>query len=206
MKTGTKIVLGVVLVIVLLVLLIGGWVVGRYNKIQKEKVAVETAWAQVQNVYQSRYDLIPNLVNTVKGAANFEQQTLTAVIEARAKVGGQINLPEGALTDPNAMANFQSAQAGLSSALQRLMVVVEQYPTLKANQNFLDLQVSLEGMEGRIRTERVRYNDAVKAFNQLIVIFPNNIFAGIFNVKPFQFFQADQAANTAPVVDFGTNK
>ena len=206
MKTGTKIFLGAILAIVLLVLMIGGWVVSRYNKIQTEKIVVQNAWGQVQNVYQSRYDLIPNLVNTVKGAANFEQETLTAVIEARAKVGGQINLPEGALNDPNAMANFQSAQAGLSSALSRLMVVVEKYPDLKANQNFLDLQVSLEGMEGRIRTERVRYNDAVKVFNQLIIVFPNNIFAGIFNIKSFQFFQADQEAGKAPTVNFGTNQ
>ncbi len=202
MKQGTKILLAIVLGLILIVFIIGGWTIGRYNKIQKEKITVEGAWGQVQNVYQSRYDLIPNLVNTVKGAANFEQETLTAVTEARAKMGGQINLPPEALTDPQAMSNFQSAQAGLSSALSRLMVVVEKYPDLKANQNFRDLQVSLEGIEGRIRTERKRYNDAVTEFNKLIVVFPNNIFAGIFGIKPFQFFKADEAANQAPKVDF----
>ena len=202
MKQGTKILLGVLLGIVLIVLIIGGWIVGRYNKIQKEKIVVETAWGQVENVYQSRYDLIPNLVNTVKGAANFEQETLTAVTEARAKMGGQTTLTKEALTDPTAMANFQNAQAGLSSALSRLMVVVEKYPDLKANQNFRDLQVSLEGIEARIRTERMRYNQAVGSFNQLIVVFPNNIFAGMFNIKAFQFFKADEAAQKAPQVDF----
>ncbi|HNX37125.1 MAG TPA: LemA family protein [Candidatus Cloacimonadota bacterium] len=202
MKQGTKILLGVLLGIVLIVLIIGGWIVGRYNKIQKEKIVVETAWGQVENVYQSRYDLIPNLVNTVKGAANFEQETLTAVTEARAKMGGQTTLTKEALTDPTAMANFQNAQAGLSSALSRLMVVVEKYPDLKANQNFRDLQVSLEGIEARIRTERMRYNQAVGSFNQLIVVFPNNIFAGMFNIKAFQFFKADEAAQKAPKVDF----
>lgn len=202
MKQGTKILLGVLLGIVLIVLIIGGWIVGRYNKIQKEKIVVETAWGQVENVYQSRYDLIPNLVNTVKGAANFEQETLTAVTEARAKMGGQTTLTKEALTDPTAMANFQNAQAGLSSALSRLMVVVEKYPDLKANQNFRDLQVSLEGIEARIRTERMRYNQAVGSFNQLIVVFPNNIFAGMFNIKALQFFKADEAAQKAPQVDF----
>ena len=190
------------LVIVLLIIIAAGWFIGRYNKIQKEKVTVETAWAQVQNVYQTRYDLVPNLVQTVQGAANFEKSTLTQVIEARSKMGGSINLPPEALTDPQAFANFQANQAGLSSALQRLMVVVERYPELKANQNFLQFQAQLEGIENRIRTERMRYNDAAKLFNQLIVTFPNNIIAGFINVKAFQFFQADTAAQTAPKVEF----
>jgi len=190
------------LIIVLAIVLVAGWFVGRYNKIQKEKVTVENAWAQVQNVYQTRYDLVPNLVGTVQGAANFEKETLTQVTEARAKMGGSINLPPEALTDPQAFQAFQANQAGLSSALSRLMVVVEKYPELKANQNFLQFQAQLEGIENRIRTERMRYNDAAKLFNQLVVTFPNNIIAGIINVKPFQFFQADTAAQTAPKVEF----
>ena len=190
------------LIVILLIIMVAGWFVGRYNKIQKEKVTVENAWAQVQNVYQTRFDLVPNLVGTVQGAANFEKETLTQVTEARDKMGGSINLPPEALTDPQAFQAFQANQAGLSQALSRLMVVVERYPELKANQNFLQFQAQLEGIENRIRTERMRYNDAAKLFNQLIVTFPNNIIAGIINVKTFQFFQADAAAQTAPKVEF----
>jgi LemA protein len=190
------------LIVVLLIIMSAGWFVGRYNTIQKEKVNVENAWAQVQNVYQTRFDLVPNLVNTVQGAANFEKSTLTQVTEARAKMGGSVNLPPEALTDPQAFQNFQANQAGLSSALSRLMVVVERYPELKANQNFLQFQAQLEGIENRIRTERMRYNDSAKLFNQLIVTFPNNIIANFINVKAFQFFQADNAAQSAPEVKF----
>ncbi|GAB1467748.1 LemA family protein [Candidatus Cloacimonadota bacterium] len=190
------------LVVILLVIISAGWFIRRYNTIQKEKIAVENAWAQVQNVYQTRFDLIPNLVQTVQGAANFEKSTLTQVTEARAKMGGSVNLPPEALTDPQAFQAFQANQAGLSSALSRLMVVVERYPELKANQNFLQLQAQLEGMENRIRTERMRYNDSAKLFNQLIVTFPNIIVANMIKVKAFQFFQADNAAQTAPKVEF----
>jgi len=195
----------VILVIVLAIFVIAGWFIGRYNKIQKEKVSVETAWAQVENVYQTRYDLIPNLVGTVQGAANFEKETLTQVTEARAKMGGQVNLPPEALTDPNAFQAFQANQAGLSSALSRLMVVVERYPELKANQNFLQLQAQLEGIENRIRTERMRYNDAAKLYNQLIIVFPNNVIAGMIGARAFQFFQADEGAQRAPQVQFDFN-
>jgi LemA protein len=190
------------LVVVLLVIIAAGWFVGRYNTIQKEKVSVENAWAQVQNIYQTRYDLVPNLVQIVQGAANFEKSTLTQVTEARAKMGGSVNLPPEALTDPQAFQAFQANQAGLSSALSRLMVVVERYPELKANQNFLQFQAQLEGLENRIRTERMRYNDSAKLFNQLIVTFPNNMIANMINVKAFQFFQADNAAQSAPKVEF----
>ncbi|PKN80779.1 MAG: LemA family protein [Candidatus Cloacimonetes bacterium HGW-Cloacimonetes-1] len=190
------------LVVVLIVFVSLGWVVGRYNKIQKARVGVESAWAQVENVYQTRYDLIPNLVNTVKGAANFEKETFTQVAEARAKMGGMLNLPPEALNDPQAFAKFQAAQQGIGAALQRLMVVVERYPELKANQNFLQLQDQLEGIENRIRTERMRYNESARDFNQLIVVFPNNIFAGMFNVKAFEFFKAADDAQTAPTVNF----
>ncbi len=198
MKKGLIILLAVILVIAI----IAGWFIGRYNMLQKGKVEVQSAWAQVENVYQTRYDLVPNLVNTVRGAADFERGTLTAVTEARAKMGGQVNLPPEALSNPQAFQQFQAAQEGLGQALQRLMVVVERYPELKANQNFLQLQDQLEGIENRIRTERMRYNEAAKTFNQMVVVFPNNIFAGMFNITAFQFFQAAEQAQTAPVVDF----
>ncbi len=192
----------ILLVVLLFIAIIGGWVIGRYNMLQRGRVEVQSAWAQVENVYQTRYDLVPNLVNTVQGAANFERGTLTDVTEARAKMGGMINLPPEALSNPQAFQQFQAAQEGLGQALQRLMVVVERYPELKANQNFLQLQDQLEGIENRIRTERMRYNEAAKSFNQMVVVFPNNVFAGMFNITAFQFFQAAEQAQTAPVVDF----
>ncbi len=198
MKKG----LVILLAIILLIIVIAGSVISKYNSIQKSKVAVTGAWGEVENVYQSRFDLVPNLVQTVKGAANFEQETLTAVTEARSRMGGQINLPEEALTDPNAFAQFQAQQQNLSSALSRLMVVVEQYPELKANQNFLQLQSQLEGIENRIRVARMRYNEQVTGFNQTIIVFPNNIIAGMFNIKSFEFFKADEAAAQAPRVNF----
>ncbi|MCB5264713.1 MAG: LemA family protein [Candidatus Cloacimonetes bacterium] len=198
MKKG----LMVLLIVLLIIIVMAGWFIGRYNKIQKEKVTVETAWAQVENVYQTRYDLVPNLVATVQGAANFEKETLTAVTQARAQMGGQVNLPPEALSDPAAFQQFQANQAGLSSALSRLMVVVEKYPDLKANQNFLQLQAQLEGVENRIRTERMRFNEAAKEYNQLIVVFPNNMIAGMIGAKAFQFFAADAPAQTAPKVEF----
>ncbi len=199
MKKGLIVLLAI---IILVIIICAGWFIGRYNNIQKEKVNVESAWAQVQNVYQTRYDLVPNLVEIVQGAANFEKSTLTQVTEARAKAGGSLNLPPDALTNPQAFQAFQQSQAGLSDALSRLMVVVERYPELKANQNFLAFQSQLEGIENRIRTERMRYNDAAKKFNQLIVTFPNNIIASIIKVKPFQFFQAEESAQKAPKVQF----
>ncbi|MBM4403141.1 MAG: LemA family protein [Candidatus Cloacimonetes bacterium] len=198
MKTGYIILIVVAVVIIGIV----GFVISRYNMMQKGRVAVEGAWAQVENVYQTRYDLVPNLVATVKGVANFEQETLTQVVEARAKMGGQVNLPPEALNDPTAFARFEQAQQGLSSALSRLMVVVERYPELQATQNFRMLQDQLEGIENRIRTERMRYNESARDFNQRIVTFPNNIFAGMFNIKSFQFFQATEGAQTAPAVNF----
>jgi LemA protein len=192
----------VLLAILLIIIIMAGWFIGKYNRIQKEKVSVQTAWAQVENVYQSRFDLVPNLVATVQGAADFERETLTQVTEARSKMGGQVNLPPEALTDPAAFQQFQANQAGLSSALSRLMVVVERYPEIKANQNFLQLQAQLEGIESRIRIERMRYNDAAKLFNQLIVIFPNNMIAGMIGAEAFQFFTADAGAQSAPSVQF----
>jgi len=191
----------IILVVVLLVVLLAGGIIGRYNKMRVLKVNVQEAWGQVENQYQRRFDLVPNLVSTVQGAANFEKNTLTAVIEARAKVG-QMNISPETLSDPQAFQNFQQAQDGLSSALSRLMVVVEKYPDLKANQNFLQLQDQLEGTENRISTERVRFNDSVKALNQYVVVFPNNILAGMFGIKEMPFFQAASGAQTAPKVEF----
>jgi LemA protein len=179
-----------------------GWVVGKYNTMQKAQIDVQNQFAQVQASYQRRFDLIPNLVNTVKGAADFEKSTLTAVIEARSQMGGTVQLPKEAMTDPNAFAKLQQAQDGLGSALQRLMVVVERYPELKANQNFLDLQEQLEQTENRINQERRLYNDAAAKFNKLVVTFPNVFFARMFNIKPAEMFKATQAAETAPAVQF----
>ena len=198
MKKG----LTILLAILLIVFLFAGWFIKKYNDIQKGKVDVEAAWAQVENVYQTRFDLVDNLVNTVQGAANFERETLTQITEARAAVGGQVNLPPEALSDPEAFQQFQTNQAGLSNALSRLMVVVESYPELKANENFLSFQSQLEGIESRIRVERMRYNDAAKTFNQKIIVFPNNIIAGMIGVKNFQFFAAEEGAQKAPKVQF----
>ncbi len=197
MKKGMMIILGVILLLVILVAMS----IGRYNKMNKLKIEVENKWSQVENEYQRRLALIPNLVRTVQGAANFEKSTLTGVVEARAKVG-QLNVDADVLNDPQAMANFQAAQDGLSSAISRLLVVMESYPTLQAPQGFRDLQVQLEGTENRISTERMRFNDSVKNLNSYIVVFPNNMFARIFGIKKMQFFQADKGAETAPQVEF----
>jgi len=205
MGTGTKIALGIVGVIVLLLVVFGTTVAGTYNSLVQLDQATQAQWGQVQNVYQRRADLVPNLVNTVKGAANFEQQTLTAVTEARSKVG---QVTQGAMqnviNDPQAFQRFEQAQAGLSSALSRLMVVVERYPELRATQGFRDLQVQLEGTENRITVERQRFNDAAQAFNTKRETFPTVIIAGLFGSKfaPKQYFQAQTGAEKAPEVKF----
>src|SRR5438094_289491 len=193
MGTGTEVALGIVGVIVLLAVVFGSVIAGTYNSLVQLDQATQSQWGQVENVYQRRADLVPNLVNTVKGAANFEQQTLTAVTEARAKVG---QVTQGALqnitNDPQAFQRFEQAQAGLSSALSRLMVVVEKYPELKATQGFRDLQVQLEGTENRISVERMRFNDAARDFNTKRESFPTVIIAGLFGSKfaPKPYFQA----------------
>lgn len=171
-----------------------------YNGMVERQENVNAKWGQVQNVYQRRADLIPNLVNTVKGAANFEQQTLTAVIEARAKAT-QVNLRADELTPEN-LAKFQQAQGSLSQALGKLMVLTENYPNLKANQNFMDLQAQLEGTENRITVERMAFNDAVKDYNTYIKSFPNNLLAGTFGFAAKGYFEADAAAQKAPEVKF----
>lgn len=173
-----------------------------YNSIQKNDEAVIAAWGNVEAAYQRRADLIPNLVETVKAYAGHEKETLTAVVEARSKVS-QVKLGADVINDPQAMAQFQSAQGGLSSALSRLMVVVEKYPDLKANQNFADLQHQLEGTENRINVARVRYNEAVRIFNSSIRTFPNNLTNNfLLNLPRREPFKAEAGAETAPAVQF----
>src|SRR5437763_6577778 len=189
----------------LFVILIGGAVAGTYNSLVQLDQAVQSQAAQVQNVYQRRADLVPNLVGTVKGAANFEQQTLTAVTEARAKVGQVTSAAlENIVRDPQAFQRFEQAQAGLSSALSRLMVVAEKYPELKATQNFRDLQAQLEGTENRISVERMRFNETAQAFNTKRNSFPTVIVASFFGdrfqTKPY--FQAQTGAEKPPEVKF----
>ena len=204
MSTGMKIALGVLAAIVLFVIILGGTVIGTYNSLVQLDQGVQSEWAQVQNVYQRRADLIPNLVGTVKGAANFEQQTLTAVTEARSKVGQVTSgALENATRDPQAFQRFEQAQAGLSSALSRLMVVAEKYPELKATQNFRDLQAQLEGTENRISVERMRFNEASQAFNTKRNTFPTVVIAGFFSqFQTKQYFQAQTGAEKAPEVKF----
>lgn len=173
-----------------------------YNTIQQNDEAVIAAWGDVEASYQRRADLIPNLVETVKAYAGHERETLTAVTEARAKVA-QMKLGADVLNDPQAFEKFQSNQGGLSSALSRLMVVVEQYPDLKANQNFRDLQHQLEGTENRINVARVRYNEAVRIFNTSIRTFPNNLTNNLLlNLPRREPFKASEGAETAPQVKF----
>jgi LemA protein len=205
MGTGTKIALGVIGAIVLVLLIFGASVARTYNSLVALDQAAQSQWGQVENVYQRRADLVPNLVATVKGAANFEQSTLTAVTEARAKVGQVTSgAVENAARDPQAFARFQQAQDGLSSALSRLMVVVEKYPELKATQSFRDLQAQLEGSENRITLERMRFNETAMNFNTKRDSFPTNIVAGFFGAK-FQekpYFKAQTGAEKAPEVKF----
>lgn len=163
---------------------------------------VTSQWANVENVYQRRMDLIPNLVSTVKGYANFEQETLTQVIEARAKAT-QVTLDPANLTEAN-MKQFQQVQGELSSSLSRLLVSVERYPDLKANQNFLELQAQLEGTENRIAVERRKFNESVQTYNAYIRSFPRVIYAGWFGFEKKGYFEADQGAKEVPKVDFGS--
>ncbi|HEY1062668.1 MAG TPA: LemA family protein [Daejeonella sp.] len=171
-----------------------------YNSMVKLDEQVTSQWAQVENVYQRRVDLIPNLVSTVKGAANFEKETLTQVIEARAKATS-VNVDPTKLT-PESIAQFQAAQGQLSQSLGRLLATVEAYPELKANQNFLELQAQLEGTENRITVERQKFNTVTQEYNSTIRTFPNNLTAGMFGFKAKGYFQAEAGANKAPKVEF----
>jgi len=173
-----------------------------YNTIQANEEAVFAAWGDVEAAYQRRADLIPNLVEVVKGYAKHEADTLTAVTEARAKVGS-MQISKEALNDPATFSKFQQAQGELSGALSRLMVVVERYPDLKANQNFLDLQSQLEGTENRINVARVRYNKAVEVFNVSIRTFPNSLTNSmLLHLQRKEPFKADEGAKTAPKIKF----
>ena len=194
--------LGCLAVIIILVVIVGASAYTAYNNLVKQQQAVESAWAQVENVYQRRADLIPNLVATVKGYAAHESQTLEAVTASRAQVGS-IRVTPDMLNNPAEFQKYQQAQAGLSSALSRLMVVVERYPDLKANQNFLDLQSQLEGTENRIAQERRRFNDTAQQYNTDVMQFPGNIFARMFGFQKKAYFQAAPGSEKAPVVNFG---
>ncbi|MFV0553484.1 MAG: LemA family protein [Mangrovibacterium sp.] len=171
-----------------------------YNKLVEMDEAVSAQWSQVENAYQRRADLIPNLVSTVKGYAAHEQETLTGVIEARAKATA-VNFNANELTPEN-IAQFQAAQDGLSSALSKLMVSVERYPDLKANQNFLDLQAQLEGTENRIAVERRKFNEAAQTYNTTIRKFPKNITASMFGFEKRDYFKSQAGAESAPKVEF----
>ncbi|WP_288202616.1 LemA family protein [uncultured Porphyromonas sp.] len=197
MKKGTIITIVVVGIVVLMVARYG---ISANNNMVEKQEGVRTAWSQVENQYQRRADLIPNLVNTVKGYATHEEQTLTNVIEARAKAT-QVKVDPDQLTD-EALQKYMASQNNLSQALGRLMVVAEQYPELKANENFQMLQTQLEGTENRITTERQRFNETAKEYNIYIRKFPRNIFAGILGFKPQAYFESIAGAEVAPVVAF----
>lgn len=196
MKKGLVIIIVVVVFIALIVM----GVSKSYNSMVTMQESVTSQWGNVQTAYQRRSDLIPNFVNTVKGAANFEQTTLTQVIEARSKATS-VTIDPTKMTAEN-MQQFQAAQGQLSSALSRLMVVVEQYPELKATQNFRDLQVELEGTENRISVERNKFNEVALVYNTAIRQFPKNLIAGMFSFQNKPYFEAEKGAETAPKVQF----
>src|SRR6266516_1963385 len=194
---------GVLLAILLFIVVIAALALGgSYNRLVRSQQTVDQSWAQVQNVYQRRADLIPNLVNTVSGAANFEKSTLTEVTNARASVGRVQLDPNKAPTDAAQLEQFQAAQGQLSNALSRLLVVVERYPELKSNQNFLGLQAQLEGTENRISVERNNFNTAVQDFNTAVRRFPTNAIAGMFGFSSRPFFASQPGAEKAPAVNF----
>ncbi len=188
------------IVIVAVVLVLFFWIKGMYNSMVRMDETVSQAWAQVENVYQRRADLVPNLVATVKGYAEHESSTLEAVVEARAKAT-QATVDPSSLSEDE-IARFMSAQNELGTAIGRLLVSVERYPDLKANQNFLELQAQLEGTENRITVERQKFNEAARNYNVAIRRFPNNIFAGMFGFEKKGYFEASEGAEQAPVVSF----
>ena len=193
-RNRTWIIIALILLIVIL------WGVRRYNSFVALEEGVTGQWANVENVYQRRADLIPNLVNTVKGYADFEQETLTRVIEARAKATSITVDPSN--LNPEAIAAFQEAQDGLSSALSRLLVTIERYPDLKANQNFLELQSQLEGTENRIAVERRKFNEITRSFNTATRKFPASVIAGITGFEQKGYFEAVEGSETVPAVEF----
>lgn len=191
------------IIIAAAVLLLGGTCVANYNKLVRLGQATDAQWAQVENAYQRRADLVPNLVETVKGAAAFERGTVTEVTEARSRVG-QLALPKDVTTNPDAFKQYQAAQDQLGGALSRLLVVAEAYPNLKATENFRDLQAQLEGTENRIAVERMRYNEAARDFDTARASFPTSLVAGIFGSRfaQKQYFTAKAGSDVPPKVKF----
>lgn len=202
MSKGIKTLLIVLAVIAVLGFGVYRFFAGNFNAMVAMDEEVKGQWGQVQNVYQRRFDLIPNLVATVKGYASHESDVLMGVTEARSRAGGVMNVSDEVLNDPEAFKRFQQAQGELGSALQRLLVVTENYPDLKANQNFLALQDQLEGTENRITVERKRYNDVVKSYNVFIKQFPRSIIANMNGFREKPYFSADESAQSAPTVSF----
>lgn len=193
--------LWITIAIIVVLFIVGySWVKGTYNTMVTQDEGVKTAWSQVENQYQRRMDLIPNLVNTVKGYASHEKETLEGVISARAEATKTTIDPSN--LNEESMKKFQAAQGELSSALSRLMVVLERYPDLKANQNFSELQAQLEGTENRISVERKRFNETAQAYNTYIRSFPTNVLAGMFGFQPKAYFSAESGAEKAPKVEF----
>lgn len=202
MAKGAKTGIIVIGVIAVCLLMLYSCTVGTYNAMVIAEESVTAAWSQVENVYQRRFDLIPNLVNTVKGYAKHEEKVFSEIAEMRSRAGGVINISQEVLNDPDAFAKFQKVQGELGGALQRLLAVAENYPDLKANENFRDLQSQLEGTENRIAVERKRFNETVQSFNTLIRRFPKSIIANMFGFRQKAYFQADEQAANAPKVEF----
>ncbi len=192
----------ILLAVIVVVIIFVGTFIGRYNRMQQLNINIDNNWAEVQSQLLRRFDLIPNLVETVRGYAAHEQETFQAVTEARSRVGGVIQVSEDLLNNPEAFQRYQEAQGNLAGALQRLLMVTENYPELKANQNFIRLQDELAGTENRIAVARKRFNDAVAEYNRTIVVVPNNIVAGMFNFEKAQFFEPPQETQVAPQVQF----
>lgn len=202
LKTDFNMKKGLIIAIVAAVVLLGGflWIKGAYNSMVTADEGVSAAWAQVENVYQRRADLIPNLVATVKGYAEHEAATLEDVTAARSRATQVVVDPSD--LEPEEIARFNKAQGELSSALGRLLMITENYPDLKANENFRDLQAQLEGTENRIATERMKFNEAARSYNTLIRRFPDNIIASMFDFEKKGYFEAQEGAETAPKVEF----
>lgn len=201
MGNGLKTFLIVIGVIILVVLIGVGWYSGTYNGLVRADEEVKASWAQVQNVYQRRADLVPNLVETVKGYAAHEKSTLQAVVDARSRVGS-ITMSDKMMNDPAELKKFQAMQGELSGALSRLLVVSENYPQLKANENFLALQSQLEGTENRISVERMRFNESARKYNAMRRSFPANMIANSYGFTEKAYFEAEEGAAKAPKVKF----
>lgn len=202
MNKGLKTFLIIVAVILVIIFSVYRFFAGNYNQMVSLDESVKGQWGQVENVYQRRLDLIPNLVATVKGYASHEQSVFEQVTEARSRAGGVMNISDDVLNDPEAFSRFQKAQSELGGALQRLLMITENYPDLKANTNFLALQDQLEGTENRITVERKRYNDVVQSYNVFIKQFPRVFIANMYGFREKAYFTADAQAQNAPAVEF----